>query len=193
MRLRSVLIGTLFLGCSFIAATPEAQATSLKKMTTVEMVDTADMIVRGTVAETWTEVGQNGRIWTRAQIDIVRTYKGELGLDTIVIDQLGGKYAGVTMHIEGAARFSHGEEIVIFLDELKSGKLSPLGMFTGKWTIRLDPYTQEEIVQRFTVKSSQDFDHRFLPLPASADRIYLSDFENTVIERVKSGPTVEVK
>ena len=75
MRFRSVLIGTVFLACSYLAATPEAEA-SFKKMSTVEMVDAADMIVRGTVVETWTEVGEHGRIWTRAQINIIESYKG---------------------------------------------------------------------------------------------------------------------
>ena len=193
MRLPSVLMGTLVFAAGLLAAAPEAQATSLKKMTTVEMVDAADLIVRGTVAETWTEVGENGRIWTRAQVDVQKTYKGEQGLETIVVDQLGGQYAGVTMHVEGAARFSHGEEIVIFLDELRSGRISPLGMFTGKYTVRLDPYSQSEIVQRFTVKASSDYDHRFIPLPKTDDRIFLSDFETLLIDRVQSGPTVEVK
>ena len=66
-------------------------------------------------------------------------------------------------------------------------------MFTGKWTVRMDPYTQTKIVQRFTVKAGRDFDHRFIPLPAPADRIYLSDFETTVTDRVKLGHTAEVK
>jgi hypothetical protein len=178
-------MGSLALTVGLLTVPNEAQATSLKKMTTVDMVDTADLVVRGTVAETWTEVGEHGRIWTRAQIDIQQTYKGETGLETIVVDQLGGHYAGVTMHIEGASRFSQDEEVVIFLDELESGRISPLGMFTGKWTVRLDPYTQTKIVQRFTVAASQDYDHRFIPLPQAEDRIYLSDFETTVLDRVR--------
>jgi hypothetical protein len=186
-------MGSLVMMVGLLATPRQAQATSLKKMTTVQMVDASDLIVRGTVAETWTELEENGKIWTRAQIDISRVYKGEGQLETIVVDQLGGHYAGVTMHVEGATRFSHGEEVVIFLDELKSGHISPLGMFSGKWTVRLDPYSQTEIVQRFTVKSNTVYDHRFLPLPAAEDRIYLSDFETTVTDRVRVGPPAEVK
>jgi hypothetical protein len=197
MRMRSVLLGSLVFAAGLVALSPEAEATSLKKMTTVQMVDGSDLIVRGTVAETWTEVGENGRIWTRAQLDIIRVYKGESQIDTVVVDQLGGAFGGVTMHVEGATRFSTDEEIVIFLDELESGRICPLGMFSGKWTVRLDPYSQTEIVQRFTVGAGENYDHRFIPLPQSEDRIFLSDFETTVIDRVRTakaaGPQSEVK
>ena len=98
------------LAFSYMAA-PEAEA-SFKKMSTVEMVDAADMIVRGTIAETWTEVDENGRIWTRAQINIIESYKGAGDARSIVVDQLGGEYGGVRMH-DSAAQFSHGEEAVL--------------------------------------------------------------------------------
>ena len=131
MRFRSVLMGIVFVAGSYIATVPEAEA-SFKKMSTVDMVDEADIIVRGTVVETWTEVGEHGRIWTRAQIDIIENYKGAGESASIVVDQLGGEYAGVRMHVDSAAQFSHGEEVVLFLDELQSGKLCPLSMFAGK-------------------------------------------------------------
>ena len=193
MRFRSVLMASLILVSGLVINSQDAQATSLKKMTTVQMVDASDLIIRGTVAETWTELAENGVIWTRAQIDISRVYKGDSQLETIVVDQLGGHYAGVSMHVEGATRFGHDEDVVIFLDELTSGHISPLGMFTGKWTVRMDPYSQTEIVQRFTVGVNESYDHRFIPLPAREDRIFLSDFETTVIARVRVGPPAEVK
>ena len=193
MRLRSVLMGSLALLTGLMVMSQEAEATSLKKMSTEQMVDASDLILRGTVAETWTEVAEGGRIWTRAQVDVTRVYKGDSTIETIVVDQLGGHYAGVTMHVEGATRFSHEEEIVIFLDELESGRISPLGMFTGKYTVRLDPYTQTNIVQRFTVAAKQSYDHRFLPLPEQDARIYLADFETQILDRVLVGPTTEVK
>jgi hypothetical protein len=193
MRFRSVLMASLVLIAGLGFTPQDAQATSLKKMTTVQKVDASDLIVRGTVVETWTELAENGVIWTRAQIDISRVYKGDSQLETIVVDQLGGHYAGVSMHVEGATRFGQSEEVFIFLDELESGRTSPLGMFSGKWTVRMDPYSQTEIVQRFTVGVNENYDHRFIPLPAAADRIFLSDFETTVIDRVRIGPPAEVK
>ena len=193
MRLRSIIVGCLTLFVGFSAVTKEAQATTLMEMTTEEMVDMSDLVLRGTVSETWTEMGENGRIWTRAQIDVDHMYKGDGDIDTVVVDQLGGHHAGVTMHIEGATRFSIGEEIVIFLDELESGRISPLGMFTGKWTVRMDPYTHVPIVQRFTVGAREVYDHRFLPLPRQADRIFLSDLETMIIDRVRTGPDIEVQ
>ena len=193
MRLRSVLMGSLALLTGLMVSSQEAEATSLKKMSTEQMVDASDLIIRGTVAETWTEVAGGGRIWTRAQVDVTRVYKGDETIETVVVDQLGGHYGGITMHVEGATRFSHEEEIVIFLDELESGRISPLGMFTGKYTVRIDPYTQTEIVQRFTVAAKQVYDHRFIPLPQPDARIYLSDFETQIIDRVLAGPQQEVK
>ena len=192
MRLSSVLTGSLLISGGLLAASPDAEA-SFKTMTTNDMVDASDFIVRGTVTETWTEVGEHGRIWTRAQLDVTRTYKGDTDLQTIVIDQLGGQYAGVTMHVDSAARFSYGEEIVVFLDELNNGRICPLSMFAGKWTVRMDPYTQENIVQRFTVEAGETYDHRFLPLPPAAARIYLTDFETKIVDRMSIDTQQEVK
>ena len=193
MRLRSMIVGCLTIFIGLAAVPKDAQATSLMDMTTEDMVDASDLVLRGTVSETWTEVGDHGRIWTRAQVDVAEMYKGDEAIRTVVVDQLGGHHAGMTMHIEGATRFSVGEEIVIFLDELQSGRICPLGMFTGKWTVRIDPYTQSEIVQRFTVGAREVYDHRFLPLPRENDRIFLTDLENTIVDRVRTGPHIEVQ
>ena len=193
MRLRSMIVGCLTIFIGLAAVPKDAQATSLMDMMTEDMVDASDLVLRGTVSETWTEVGDHGRIWTRAQVDVAEMYKGDEAIRTVVVDQLGGHHAGMTMHIEGATRFSVGEEIVIFLDELQSGRICPLGMFTGKWTVRIDPYTQSEIVQRFTVGAREVYDHRFLPLPRENDRIFLTDLENTIVDRVRTGPHIEVQ
>jgi hypothetical protein len=73
--------------------------------------------------------------------------------------------------------------------------LVPVGMAQGKWTVRLDPYTRESIVQRYTMPWGKEYDHRFLPLPAEEKREYFTDFESRILDHIERPTNVpaEVK
>jgi len=192
--MRMILASLPLFGGGFLWST-DADATTLRKLTLEQRVEIADQIVRGTVGEVWAERDERGVIWTRAQIEIARVYKGdelygEGGDITLVIDQLGGDWAGLYNHVASASRFSVGEELVVCLQELESGRLVPVGMAQGKWTVRLDPYSRTEIVQRYAPPWTDTFDHRFIPLPAEKDREYLDGFEARIIATVEAS-TVE--
>ena len=192
MRVRTLLIAALVAAVG-VASAPDAEATSFRQMTFEQRVDMADVIVRGTVDEVWTERDDVGRIWTRAQLSVEQTYKGE-ARDALIVDQLGGTYAGMRMPMDGAARFSEGEEIVVILDKIGGDRLSPIGMVHGKFTIMLDPYTHAHIIHQFHVPLHKAYDHRFIPLPAEGNRLPLVDFEDR-IERALLGepnPNAEV-
>ncbi|MDP6931291.1 MAG: hypothetical protein QGG40_00175, partial [Myxococcota bacterium] len=122
-----------------------AQSTTLAPLSTEQLVDASDYIVRGTVTQVWTTRDSDGRIWTRAQFEVERTFKGQPDAG-LVIDQAGGSLSGVTTRVGGAARFSPGEEAVLFLEELDSGHLVTVGMFQGKYTVQLDPHTRDFVV-----------------------------------------------
>lgn len=173
----------LFLG----VPSGEGHATTLARLSTEQLVDASDMIVRGQVVELWTERDEHGRIWTRAQLEVSGVLKGDPALSAVVVDVPGGAYGGTIDTVEGAPRFSVGEEAVLFLELLDSGRLTPVGLVQGKFTVRMDPYARALIVQRSTVPHGRAYDARFLPLPPADQRVALTDLEATVRDRVEQG------
>lgn len=166
---------------------PLAQATSMVRLTQDQLVDAADVIVRGTVIEVWTEFDASGHVWTHAQVDVARVLKGDPALGALVIEQPGGDWAGRVTTVDGAARFSVGEDAYFFVENLDSGRSVTVGMFQGKFNVVMDPYARENIVHRYAVHPNQPFDHRFLPLPDAEQRISTLDFEDTILARVADG------
>ena len=164
-----------------------AHATSMVPLTTDQLVDASDAVVRGIVTEVWTETDSNGQVWTHAQVEVSRVLKGDDTLDALVIEQPGGQWAHRYTSVAGAARFSVGEDAYFFVELTPSGRTVTVGMFQGKFNVTMDPYTRQNIVQRFTVGPTVAFDHRFIPLPAEDDRVSVSVFEDTVLDRVETG------
>jgi hypothetical protein len=186
-RVRNAVLGAIAaVGLAIIAPAPQALATTFTPTTQEQRIDAAQLIVRGVVREVWTEEDAGGMIWTRAQVDVQRVYKGKLDSQTIVVEQLGGTYAGRTIRVDGVARFDVNEDVVLLLDRRKNGNLRTVGMTMGKFTVRLDPYSRREIVQQVQVPLERPYDHRFIPLPAEAERFSLRDLEATIQRRVEA-------
>lgn len=171
----------------FFGLQGSAGATSMVRLSTDQMTDASDLIVRGEVVEVWTEVDARGAVWTRAQVLVDEVLKGDPATEAVVVDQMGGTWGGVTTVVHGAARFDVGEEAVLFLDQLGSGRVVPVGMLQGKFTVRLDPATREELAQRVVMPPSASYDHRFLPLPSAADRLTVDTLETQVRDRLALG------
>ena len=170
-----------------MAFSTSIDASTVVMLSTNQMVDASDAVVHGTITEVWTEEDANGIVWTRAQLEVSRVLKGKIEKKSYVIDQMGGQFGGNKTTVPGSPRFSHGEEGVFFLEQLGSGKYSTVGMSLGKYTVRLDPYSREKIIQRYAVDSTKVYDHRFIPLPDMADRSFLSDFVVDIEARVQAG------
>ena len=170
-----------------MAFSTASQATTMVKLHTNQMVDASDTIVRGTITEVWTEEDAKGIVWTRAQLEVSEVYKGDKTQNAYVIDQMGGQFGGNTTTVAGRAQFSPGEEGVFFLEQFRSGRITTVGLSQGKFTLRLDPYSRELIVQRYASGTATGYDHRFIPLPAEKDRVFLVDLVDSIEKRVSAG------
>ena len=170
-----------------MAFSTASQATTMVKLSTNQLVDASDTVVRGTITEVWTEEDARGIVWTRAQLEVSEVYKGKNTKNSYVIDQMGGRFGGRETTVAGRAQFSPGEEGVFFLEQLGSGRITTVGLSQGKFTLRLDPYSREMIVQRYASGQNTGYDHRFIPLPAAENRVFLIDFVDTVTKRVEAG------
>ncbi len=190
-KLTTSLLAAL-VGLALWLPSGDAQATTFREMTEVERIDEADIILRGVVDEVWTERDENGKIWTRAQVRVSRVFKGDPDMEALIVDQLGGEWAGLRMEVGAATRYSQGEEVVLFLAQLRNGRVVTQSMGLGKWTIRIEPWGGREVVQQFMVPTSEPYDHRFIPAPSKDGRVFFSDFEQRIVARVNAAP-VEVK
>lgn len=171
---------------ALLGATP-GNATTLARLSTEQLVDASELIVRGTVVEVWSELDERGAVWTRAQISVSEVMKGDAEVTTVVVDQQGGTYGGRTYESGAAARFSPGEDAVLFLERLESGRVVPVGMVQGKYTVQMDPYLRAPVAHRVTMPFSVEYDARFLPLPKNGTQLRLEDLTGQVRDRVEAG------
>ncbi len=166
---------------------PVAEATTLVPLSTEQLVDASDAIVRGTVTEVWTEADpDSGIVWTHAQVEVQSVLKGG-DTELLIIEQPGGEWAGRATTVAGSARFSVGEDAYFFVEHLESGRTVTTGMFQGKFNVQMDPYAHQNIVHRFTVSPTMSFDHRFIPLHDEDERVSTVDFEEHILTRVQTG------
>lgn len=184
--IRRLLLGAaLLIGC---AALPEdAQATSLSELSTDQMVDASDLVVRGTVTEVWTELDDRGTVWTQVQVEVGEVLKGDPSTTHLVVSQIGGVHMETYQLVPMAPRFSVGEEAYLFLEQLPNGRLSVVGMFQGKYTVRICPDTGKEHLVRVVLSQDAWYDHRFIPHPPLEERIWADDLEADVQHRVEVG------
>lgn len=183
-RWSALAAATLVVG---LLGSPPAHATTLVRLSTEQLVDASELIVHGTVVEVWAELDQVGAVWTRAQIEVTDVLKGDPETLTVIVDQRGGTYAGRTYQTGGAARFSVGEEALLFLETVESGHTVPVGMVQGKYTVQIDPHLRAPVVHRVSMPFGVDYDARFLPLPKADARVTLADLEETIQDRVSAG------
>lgn len=179
------LSASLALG-GLLASAP-AQATTMVELSLDQKVAAADHIVRGTVQEIWTERAANQHVWTRVQLEVSEVFKGQPGLEAVVVDQLGGEWAGRDMLVHGAAVFDVGEEVVVFLEDLDSGYTAVVGMHQGKYTLKMDPVSREPVAFTTPMRPGQAFDHRFIPLPAEDRRLTVTELGAEIDSALQRG------
>lgn len=165
----------------------DAAATTLTPLSVEQLTDASDLIAHGVVTEVWVDQDERGNIWTRANVEITRTLKGDTSVDAVTVDQLGGILQDEFQLIPSAPRFSVGEEGLFFLETLGSGRISVVGWQQGKYTARIDPDTGEAMAVRFSVPYTRAYDHRFIPHPAPSDRVPMTDLEARIQDRLAQG------
>ena len=166
----------------------EAHATTLAPLTVEQLTDGSTYIVEGKVLEVWTELDdEKAMVWTRARVQVTRTIKGPDSPTELVVESPGGRYGDFDVQVPAHAVFSPDEDVFLFLDQNKEGRLRPAGRFLGKYTIRRAPGETEKYARTWNSTVNEPFDARFLPHPEIADRVYLTDLEDRVEDRLRVG------
>ncbi|MBN2798810.1 MAG: hypothetical protein JXX28_06630 [Deltaproteobacteria bacterium] len=165
-----------------------AQASALAELSENDLTDASTWIVRGEVTRVWVERDAvTGHLWTRSELAVQRVFKGPGDPATLIVDTLGGTLDGETMEVMQAPRWSVGEEVFLFLDQLESGRLSTLGLFLGKFSVRRAPGDTRPYALRWHGRTGERYDARFIPHPPEGRRIYLDELEERVSLRLDTG------
>lgn len=122
-----------------VAAAPSS-ATTIKKISTVELLSAPELIIQGRVLEHWSEPGRNGEtIVTKVAIQVTDLIKGELDSELLVLEFLGGTLNGLTMKVEGSNLPAVGEEGFYFIESTNRNYVNPIyGWRQGHFIISPD-------------------------------------------------------
>jgi hypothetical protein len=100
----------------------------------------ADLVVRGKAAASrsaWS--GDGRRIQTTTRIEVARLLKGQAPQVLEVVTP-GGEVGDIGQKVSGAAEFSPGEEVFLFLERSPDGaRFVVSGMAQGKFSVRARP------------------------------------------------------
>ena len=167
--------------------TPSAPTRALLSLD--QMTDAADLVVRGTVLDSWADLDPNGNVITYANIRVTEGMKGAVAAgDFLTVETPGGELDGTLAVVEGAARYDKDEEVVLFLAEKRFGtSYGTVGLWLGKFTVKPNPRDGQDMVVRFTVPWGQRYDARFLPNPPADQRMSVAQLAGTVRSRVALG------
>lgn len=125
-----------------LAVPAAATGAVMKYMELDDLVETSDVVVRGTVSDMRTvRDGDRGDVFTRVDIEISETYLGE-ERESVTVEQWGGTYQGRTHQIPGDAQFESGEEVIVFLAENRDDSDGPMYL-TGLAQSKFDVLTGE--------------------------------------------------
>jgi hypothetical protein len=127
---------------------PLAQATSFAPREFSAGVQDAPNILRGKVGMTYSDWGKSSdgarRLYTFYELQIEEVFKGSITGRSLVMRELGGQKDGIGMEVPGSAKFSRGEDVVVFLNNKNpEGSHDLRGLMMGKYGIAVDSDRKE--------------------------------------------------
>lgn len=138
-------IGWIFLAPLFVGI---AAATSMVYMDLDRLASAATVIVRARCVGAQGQI-EGGEIWTISQFESVESLKG-MPPSQITVRLIGGRAGHLVSTVDGVPRFRVGEEVVLFLEPVRTGEWSVTSWVQGTFRIRRDPQTRKENVSQDT-------------------------------------------
>ena len=169
-----------WLMCAFALLSVTAGATTIVMPTDEQLVDKAALIVSGTVVSS-TPVDREGAIWTETKVAVARTIKGTAA-ETIAIHEPGGMIGDRITRVYGAAEFTQGERVLLFLNPSNDG-YRVVDLFAGKFG-EGKTLDGRRIWMRANDAEVTLLDHDFAPIPTNNVQREAAGFEHFVHERL---------
>lgn len=143
-----ISITILTLSCSV----KNVQSTVMMKQSLGDLTRRAQSIVQGRVTaitQEWND--DKSMIYTTVRISIERTIKGGKTVKEMLVRQPGGMIGDKGVKVSGYPSFSHGDEVLLFLEPFESkgphsGKNKIVGMAQGLFRIETDPGSGKKVV-----------------------------------------------
>lgn len=141
------MIRRLLLACVILLlAVSTAGATTLLKMNFGDLAREADRVVVGTVTGIEGEWDPTlNFIRSNVTLSIERSFRGQAPGE-IVLRTPGGQVGGMAQLAHGAASFTEGERVLVFLTTWEDGTAKVLGYVQGKSRIQVDGTGRERLV-----------------------------------------------
>ena len=185
LKISWLIAGTL---CVWVGMfSQSAYATTLAPLSIEQMTDASTYVIRGTAHESWTEVDERYRVWTRTRVTVKECYKGNDVPNEIIIDRLGGTHGTLDLDVPGHVVFSEGENLLAFVYKTEDDKHVIVSKFLGKYTIRRAPGEKRRHLAHWHPRKNEAFDHRFIPHPSPERRVYFDDVLTKIQNRVDVG------
>ncbi|MEW6325397.1 MAG: hypothetical protein AB1515_08445 [Nitrospirota bacterium] len=147
MPLRRTIVSSL-LAVFLIVFAAAAQAAVMPAKSLNELVHDADVICTCSVLEQHSQWDpEQNMIITIVTLQVEERLKGGGG-DQIQVEALGGIVGDKGLKVTGAPVFEQGERAVLFLKSAGENRHHVVGWAQGKFTIRTDPTTGEERIER---------------------------------------------
>lgn len=113
-----------------------------------QLVQFSEVILSGRV-DGVTTAWDEGSIYTYVTVSVRDVLKGWVPERQIVLKQLGGERDGMALDILGQARFTPGEEALLFLEvRPRDRSLYTTALWQGKWSLSFDVVSGERTVVR---------------------------------------------
>jgi len=125
-----------------------SRATSLARMSVVELAHASDAIVRAKCISSAVR-REEGEIWTFSEFQVEESWKGAAD-SRITVRLLGGRLGEITSHVSGVPRFQAGEDVVLFLQHAPRGTYSVVSWVQGTFRIHRDARTGADTVTQDT-------------------------------------------
>jgi hypothetical protein len=119
-----------------LSVTLPARATVLVPLDTQGLTERSDRVVLGIVeAQESRWSNDHSVIFTEAKVRVTKVYKGAAQPgDVVVVRREGGSAGGIGMRVFGAANFTVGEEVIVFLEQ-RGVATWTVGMAQGKLNV----------------------------------------------------------
>jgi hypothetical protein len=148
-----------------------------------DMIIGARLIIKANVISIETGFDhESGSVFRYVTLRVREVLKGQLSERRIVIKEEGGQFGEFRTVIFGAAEFTAGERVIVYLDTRADGSLRVHHMFLGKFSIVTDSLTGTEMVVRaapYGVSALQS-----APNEPATERMELNAYEEMIRNRL---------
>jgi hypothetical protein len=113
-----------------------ARATIMVELSIADLVRGSEVVVRGSVVRTASQVaGPGPDAHTLAELHVSHWLRGS-GAPRIIIDEIGVETASGELWIDGTPRYAPGDEVVVFLRRLPGERFRTVGRVQGRFEVR---------------------------------------------------------